>query len=73
MNVKFSDGRDKTILLGYKYLDDRNKVLHQQATDGWLKPSGKGWIVYLQMGHSTHEYRDASVAQMALNAVVWKP
>jgi hypothetical protein len=73
MNVKFTDGGDKTILLGFKYLDDRNKVLHQQATDGWLKPSGKGWIVYLQMGHSTHEYQNPSVAQMVLNAIAWKP
>ena len=73
INVKFTDGRDKTILLGYKYLDDRNGVVYQQATDGWLKPSGKGWIVYLQMGHSTHEYQNVSVARMVLNAVVWKP
>jgi hypothetical protein len=73
MNVKFSDGKDKTILLGYKYMDDRNKVLHQQLTSGWIKPSGKGWIVYLQMGHSSHEYEIPAVAQMALNAVTWKP
>lgn len=73
MNVKFSDGADKTILLGFKYLDDRNQVLHQQLTSGWIKPSGKGWIVYLQMGHSAHEYEIGAVAQIALNAVTWKP
>jgi hypothetical protein len=72
MNVKFSDGREKTILLGYRYLDDRNQILHQQLTSGWLKPSGKGWIIYLQMGHSAHEYEDAAVAQMVLNAITWK-
>ncbi len=73
MNVKFTDGKDKTVLLGCKYLDDRNQVLFQQTTDGWVKPSGKGWIVYLQMGHSTHEYQNPAVAQMVLNAVAWKP
>lgn len=73
MNVKFTDGKEKTILLGYKYLDDRNKTLFQQPTNGWTKPSGKGWIVYLQMGHSAHEYRNAVVAQMVLNAITWKP
>jgi len=73
MNVKFTDGRDKTILLGFKYLDDRNKVLFQQATSGWIKPSGKGWIIYIQAGHSAHEYQHPAVARMVLNAVTWKP
>ncbi len=73
MNVKFTDGRDKTLLLGYKYLDDRNQVLQQQVIAGWTKPSGKGLIVYIQMGHSTHEYQNPAVAQMVLNAIVWKP
>jgi hypothetical protein len=71
MNVNFSDGKEKTILLGYKYLDDRNQILHQQLTSGWLKPSGNGWIIYLQVGHSAHEYENAAVAQMALNAITW--
>ncbi len=73
MNVKFTDGADKTILLGFRYLDDRNNTLFQQATSGWIKPSGKGWIVYLQPGHSAHEYQNPVVAQMVLNAITWKP
>ena len=73
MNVKFTDGRDKALLLGYKYLDDRNQVLQQQVIAGWAKPSGKGLIVYIQMGHSAHEYQNPAVAQMVLNAIVWKP
>ncbi len=73
MNVKFTDGKDKTFLLGYKYLDDRNRVLFQEMTSGWLKPSGKGWIIYLQPGHSLHEYQNVAVAQMVLNAITWKP
>jgi hypothetical protein len=73
MNVKFIDGKEKTMLLGYKYLDDRNQVLHQQATAGWAKRSGKGWIIYLQPGHSTHEYENRALAQMVLNAITWKP
>ncbi len=73
MNVKFTDGKDKLILLGYKYLDDRNQVLHQQLTEGWIKPSGKGRIIYLQPGHSVHEYQNPAIAQMVLNAITWKP
>jgi hypothetical protein len=73
MNVQFTDGRDKTPLLGMKYLDDRNGVLYMQDREGWLKPSGKGWIVYLQMGHATREFQHPAVAQMVLNAVTWAP
>lgn len=73
MNVQFSDGREKTVLLGFKYLDDRNGALYMQDREGWIKRSGKGWIVYLQMGHSTHEFQNAAIAQLVLNAVTWKP
>jgi hypothetical protein len=73
MNVEFTDGRAKTVLLGFKYLDDRNGALYMQDREGWLKPAGKGWVVYLQMGHSTHEFEQPPVAQMVLNAVTWRP
>ena len=73
MNVAFADGREKTILLGMKYLDDRNGALYMQDHEGWLKPSGKGWIVYLQPGHFTAEFEHPIVAQLILNAVTWKP
>jgi type 1 glutamine amidotransferase len=73
MNVEFTDGREKTLLLGFKYLDDRNGALFMQDTVGWVKPAGKGWIVYLQMGHTTAEFEHPAVAQMVLNAVTWKP
>jgi hypothetical protein len=73
MNVQFTDGREKTVLLGFKYRDDRNGVLYMQGREGWLKPAGTGWIVYLQMGHTTAEFENAAVAQMVLNAVNWKP
>jgi hypothetical protein len=73
MNVQFTDGREKTVLLGFKYLDDRNGVLYMQDREAWLKAAGQGWIVYLQMGHSTPEFENPAVAQMVLNAVNWKP
>lgn len=73
MNVQFADGRAKTVLLGFKYLDDRNGVLFMQDREGWIKPAGKGWIVYLQMGHTTREFQHPAVAQLVLNAVTWKP
>ncbi len=73
MNVEFTDAHEKTVLLGYTYLDDRNGVLFMQDSEGWIKPSGRGWIVYLQMGHTVKEFEDPGVAQMILNAITWKP
>jgi hypothetical protein len=73
MNVKFTDGHDKTVLLGFKYRDDRNGALYMQDREGWLKPAGKGWVVYLQMGHSAKEFENPAVAQMVMNAITWRP
>lgn len=73
MNVEFSDGKEKTVLLGFKYLDDRNGALFMQDTEGWVKPSGKGWIVYLQPGHTVAEFQVPTIAQMVLNAITWRP
>jgi hypothetical protein len=73
MNVLFADGSRKTVLLGLKYRDDRNGALYMQEHEGWLQPSGKGWIVYLQPGHFTAEFEHPIVAQLVLNAVTWKP
>jgi hypothetical protein len=73
MNVEFTDGAEKTVLLGFRYLDDRNGALFMQDRSGWVKPSGQGWIVYLQMGHFAKEFEHPVVAQLILNAVTWTP
>jgi hypothetical protein len=73
MNHHFTDGRLKTVLLGFAYRDDRNGVLFMQDREGWLKPAGSGWIVYLQMGHFVEEWRQPVVAQLVLNAIRWRP
>jgi type 1 glutamine amidotransferase len=44
-----------------------------QRAEGWLKPAGNGWIVYLQPGHFTQEFEQPAVAQMILNAITWQP
>jgi hypothetical protein len=73
LNVQFTDGREKAVLLGFEYRDDRNGQLFMQDREGWIKRSGEGWIVYLQMGHFADEWRNPSVARMALNAIRWRP
>lgn len=73
LNHKFADGRVKTVLLGFKCLDDRNGITYMQDRAGWIKKQGEGRIVYLKMGHSTEDFRNANVCQLILNAVVWTP
>jgi hypothetical protein len=70
-NHKFTDGREKTVLMGYKYFDDRNEQLFMQDRAGWTKPSGDGEIIYLMPGHSSQEFENPQYRQMILNAVQW--
>lgn len=74
-NVKRTDGDAKTLLLGYTYTDDRNGVTHSQATDGWIKPAGDGYVVYIQPGHFVEEFTDPDniLNQLILNAITWRP
>ena len=73
LNHKFTDGRDKTVLLGFKCLDDRNGIVFMQDRAGWIKKQGKGHIIYLKMGHYTEEFKIPNVAQLCLNSVLWSP
>jgi hypothetical protein len=71
VNVKFTDGREKTVLTGFIYTDPRNQAHFEQDRSGWTKPAGAGRIVYLQPGHFAAEFAQPAVAQMVLNAIVW--
>lgn len=73
MNHKFTDGREKTVLCGFKYYDPRNGELFMQDRAVWLKSYGEGSIVYIQPGETPADYENTNIAQMILNAIVWKP
>jgi Trehalose utilisation len=73
INHYFTDGAAKTVLLGFKYHDDRNDTSWMQDRAGWTKAAGAGQIVYLQSGHFAAEFRDSILDQMILNAIRWKP
>jgi len=73
MNHKFTDGREKTVLCGLKYYDPRNGELFMQDRAVWLKPYGEGHIVYILPGETPADYENPKIAQMILNAIVWKP
>jgi len=73
MNHKFTDGREKTVLCGFKYLDDRNGQLFMQDRAVWTKPYGEGEVVYLMPGHSAADFQNSNFSQMILNAINWQP
>ncbi len=63
----------RTILLGLKYTDAKTGKTWMQDTAGWLKPSGKGWLVYLMPGHRAQEFQNPAYSRIVLNAVIFKP
>ena len=73
MNHKFTDGREKTVLCGIKFLDARNNQLFMQDRGAWIKDQGMGKVVYLQPGHRPEDYQNSNVSQMILNAIEWTP
>lgn len=73
LNHKFTDGREKTILYGFKFFDDRNGQLFMQDRGAWLKAYGKGEVVYLQPGHAISDFENDNISQMILNAITWYP
>lgn len=73
MNHKFTDGREKTVVAGFKFLDERSGQLFMQDRAIWTKPSGKGHIIYYKAGHSKLDFENVAYSQMILNGVLWKP
>jgi hypothetical protein len=70
-NQLFTDGRRKTVLLGMKGEVEGRTLMQDRA--GWVKPAGRGWVVYFQPGHEARDYEHPSFFQMIVNAVEWKP
>jgi hypothetical protein len=72
MNHKFSDGREKTVLAGFKYYDPRNGELFMQDRAVWYKAYGEGMIFYFMPGETPADYQNPQIAQMILNAILWE-
>lgn len=73
LNHKFADGREKTVLLGMKYYDDRVDTLFMQDRAGWIKEQGAGEVIYFMPGHVASDYEHPGIAQMILNSIEWQP
>ena len=73
MNHKFTDGREKTVLMGFKFLDERNGQMFMQDRGAWFKQYGEGEVVYLMPGHAATDFENDDFAQMILNTITWEP
>ncbi|MCP5517869.1 MAG: hypothetical protein H7A45_11515 [Verrucomicrobiales bacterium] len=63
----------RTLLLGFKYSDAKTGRVWMQDRAGWLKPAGKGLIVYFLPGHSLLDFENAAYTRMIINAVIYQP
>jgi hypothetical protein len=63
----------RTRLMGLKYTDAKSGVTYTQDHAGWIKPSGKGWIVYLMAGHAKHDFENPIFGRIVVNAVTYRP
>jgi len=71
LNHVLSESR--TQLLGFSYTDAKSGQVWRQDHAGWVKPAGRGWIVYLLPGHSLKDFEHPTYARIVLNAVTWRP
>jgi hypothetical protein len=62
----------RTLLMGLKYTD-KGGTTYMQDRAGWVKPAGKGWIVYLMPGHRQSDFDNVAYGRIVLNAIIWKP
>jgi len=73
INHVLAEDTTRTRLLGFKYTDKDSGKTYMQTHTGWFKSAGKGWVIYLQPGHSLHDLTNPTYERILLNAVIWKP
>lgn len=73
INHNFKDGREKTVLCGFKFKDPKTGEWIMQDRGGWYKSVGRGWVFYFQPGHTTNDFQEKIYCQMIMNCITWKP
>lgn len=73
LNHVLAEDKSRTLLLGFKFTDKESGKTYMQTHAGWFKPAGKGWIIYLQPGHSFPDLENPVYERIILNAAIWKP
>ena len=72
LNQHFTDGREKTVLFGFRVDAGGGKTIMQDRA-GWYKPAAKGWVFYLQPGHCVSDFQHPAYRQIILNCLTWHP
>lgn len=72
VNHQFTDGREKTVLFGYRFEDPDTGQVVMQDRYGWMKPAKQGWVFYFQPGHQLDDFRNAAYQQVLKNALNWE-
>jgi hypothetical protein len=62
-----------TPLLGLHYIDSKTGKTWLQQTAGWLRPAGKGWVIYFMPGHTIHDFENPTYGRIVLNAITASP
>jgi hypothetical protein len=73
LHQQFTDGYAKTVLFGVKTKHPETGEVIMQDRSGWLKPAGKGWVMYLQAGHATADFTNPRFLQVIHNCLTWTP
>ena len=79
-NQLLSDDKERVFLFGYRMIDGKQGKIpgqpvipRMEPTSGWYKPAGKGWVFYLQPGHTELDFENRSFFQVILNCLNWEP
>ena len=73
INHQFTDGREKTVLFGYRYRDEKTGQVMMEDRNGWYKPAGKGWLFYFQPGDAATDFQNRNYCQILWNSLTWQP
>jgi hypothetical protein len=65
----FTDDKEKTILLGFRWQDPATGKVWMQDRAGWYKKAEKGWVIYLQPGHAITDFETSAYSQIVLNTL----
>lgn len=63
----------RTLLMGLKFTDPKTGTVYMQDRAGWIKPAGKGTLIYLMPGHTAKDFGNSAYGRIVLNAVIYKP
>ncbi len=72
LNHQFTDSSQKILLCGLKFYDEKTRGWFMQDRAAWLKHYGQGEIIYFMPGHRPSDYENRNIAQMILNAILWR-